>query len=196
MTSDARLQLIHLGLAVCNLSELDSMLPDWIFKFSEPKLHLQDFRREGFAETIRLFGGPPVGEIRQGAGCVLDDDIFHPILKAACPGKDAFDAGRVRRDHADRRKADAGRGDILVHRLEPIGGNLPGTSSHVGKDDRCTAVEMIDKGIETRRSVNVDLGHGAVEKVLQRTTRLVLRIEIEQSDRNLIGGKPLGQGRP
>jgi hypothetical protein len=49
-------QLVNIGLAVSYLSQLDSVLPDWIFKFSEPEFHLQDFRRKGLAETTRLFG--------------------------------------------------------------------------------------------------------------------------------------------
>jgi hypothetical protein len=50
------LQLLDRGLTVCHLSELNSMLAEGIFEFSEPKLHLQYLWREGFAETERLFG--------------------------------------------------------------------------------------------------------------------------------------------
>jgi hypothetical protein len=45
---------------------------------------------------------------------------------------------------------------------------------------------MIDEGIETRGRVNVDLNDGSVEEVLQRTTRFILRVEIEQRDGNLV----------
>jgi hypothetical protein len=62
----------------------------------------------------------------------------------------------------------------------------------MSEDDRCTAVKVIDEAVETCRSVNVDLGHRSVEKMLQRTARLILRIEIEQGDRNFIRGEPLG----
>ena len=172
MTRDARLQFVNIGLSVCHLPQLNSVLPDWVFKFRKTELHLQDLWREGFAETTRLFRRPPVGEIRQGAGRVLDNDVLDPFLKTACPGKDAFDAGRVRRDHADRCEADTGCSDILVHRLEPVGRNLPGTRSHVGKNDGRTAVEMIDEGVEAGRSVNVDLGDRPLKKCFREPRAL------------------------
>jgi hypothetical protein len=53
---------------------------------------------------------------------------------------------------------------------------------------------MIDKSVEACRCVNVNLGHRAIEKVLQRTTRFVLCVEIEQGDQNFIRGEPFGQG--
>jgi len=59
---------------------------------------------------------------------------------------------------------------------------------------RSTAVEMIDEGIQTRRGMNIDFGYGPVEKVLQRSTRFILGIEIEKSDGNLVGLKPISQG--
>ena len=46
---------------------------------------------------------------------------------------------------------------------------------------------MIDEGIETRRGVNIDFGHRPVKKVLQRSTRFILGIEIKQGDGNLVG---------
>lgn len=152
------------------------MLAEWVFKLCEPELHLQYLWREGFAETERLFGGLPVREVCRGAGGILDDNIFDPILQATCPGEQAFDARRIGRDHADCCKSHAGFSYIVVHRLKPVGCDLPGTCAHVGKNDRRTTVEMIDKGIEACRGMNVDLGHSAVEKVFQRATRLVLCI--------------------
>jgi hypothetical protein len=35
------------------------MLTDWILEFGKAKLHLEDFRLEGFAKSIRL-GAPRV----------------------------------------------------------------------------------------------------------------------------------------
>jgi len=124
------------------------MLAEWVFELCEPELHLQYLRRESFTEADRLFSGPPVRKVCQRTGSVLDDDILDPLLQAARPGKQAFDAGRIGRDHADRREANAGLGDIVVHRLEPVGSDLPGARAHVGKNDRRPAVEMINKGIE------------------------------------------------
>jgi hypothetical protein len=50
------LQLLNRGLTVCHLPELNSMLAEWIFEFSEPKLHLQYLWNESFAEPNRLCG--------------------------------------------------------------------------------------------------------------------------------------------
>jgi hypothetical protein len=83
------------------------MLAERVFKLCEPELHLQYLWREGFAKTARLFGGPPVCEVCRGAGGILDNDLFDPILQATRPGEQAFDAGRIRRDH--------GFSDIVVH---------------------------------------------------------------------------------
>jgi len=91
------------------------------------------------------------------------------------------------------RRRYAGLGDIIVHRLEPVGCDLPSTCAHVGKNDGSPAVEMIDECIEPRRSVNVDFRDGAVEEMLQGAARLVFRVEIEQCDGNLICRKPFGQ---
>jgi len=169
------------------------MLADWVFKFGQPELHLQDLRREGFAEAICLLRRLPVGEVRQRAGCVLDNDVLDPFLKTVCPCENALDAGRVRRDHANRCEADSGCRDIVVHRLEPVGRNLPGSGSHIGKNDGCAAIEMIDEGIKSGGRVDVDFGDPPIEKMLQGATRLVLCVEIEQCDRNLIRLKPLGR---
>jgi hypothetical protein len=56
------LEFIDISFAVCDLPKLDTMLADRVFEFSQPELHLQDLRREGFAEAICLFRGLPVGE--------------------------------------------------------------------------------------------------------------------------------------
>ena len=53
---------------------------------------------------------------------------------------------------------------------------------------------MIDKRIESGGGVNVDFGDPPIEKMLQGATRLILRVEIEQRNRNLISLKPFGQG--
>jgi len=135
------------------------MLAERVFELCEPELHLQYLRRESFTETDRLFSGPPVCEVCRGAGSVLDDDILNPLLQAARPGEQAFDACRIGCDHADRREAHAGLGHVIVHRLEPVGCDLAGTRAHVGKNDRRPAVEMIDKGIKACRGMNVDLGY-------------------------------------
>jgi len=51
---------------------------------------------------------------------------------------------------------------------------------------------MIDERIQSRRGVNIDFGYCPVEEVFQRSARLVLGIEVEKSDGNLVGLKPLG----
>jgi hypothetical protein len=53
---------------------------------------------------------------------------------------------------------------------------------------------MIDEGIEARWRVNVHLRDGPIEEVLQRSASFVLRIEVEQRERNLVRFKPLCQG--
>src|SRR6204780_2709879 len=119
------------------------MLAKWVFKLCEPELHLEYLRRESFTETDRLFSGPPVREVCRRTGRVLDDHILDPLLQATRPGEQAFDAGRIGRDHADPCEANPGLSHIVVHRLEPIGCDLPGARAHVGKNDRRPAVEMI-----------------------------------------------------
>jgi hypothetical protein len=52
---------------------------------------------------------------------------------------------------------------------------------------------MIDEGIEARWRVNVHLRDGPIEEVLQRSTSFVLRIEVEQCERNLVSLEPLRQ---
>ena len=42
--------------------------------------------------------------------------------------------------------------------------------------------------------MDVDLGHGTIEEVLQGAARLILRIEVEQCDGDFIRREPLGQG--
>jgi len=187
-------QFIHHGFAIRHLAELGPMLAQRILKFSQTELHLQDRRSEGFAETVGLLRGPPVRKVREGAGCVCDNHVLHPILEAVCPGKDALHTGRVWRDHADGGKSDASCSDVLIHRVEPVRGNLPGPGSHVCEDDRSAAVEMIDEGIKTCRGVHVDFGHGDVEEMLQQAASLILSIEIEQRNGDLVGPEPLGQG--
>ena len=61
------------------------------------------------------------------------------------------------RDHSYRRKADTCCGHVLIHRLEPIGGNLPGSCPHIGQDDLRAAVKMIDKGVEAGWGMDVYL---------------------------------------
>jgi len=83
------------------------MLPERVFEFGQAELHLQDRGREGFAEAIGLFRGTPVRELRQGASCIFDYGVLHPILKSICPDKDALHAGGVWCDDADGGKPDA-----------------------------------------------------------------------------------------
>jgi hypothetical protein len=52
---------------------------------------------------------------------------------------------------------------------------------------------MIHERVETGWGVNIHLGHGPVEEVLERSACLVFRIEVEQSAWNLIGFEPLSQ---
>jgi hypothetical protein len=52
---------------------------------------------------------------------------------------------------------------------------------------------MVDEGIEAGRRVNVHLGDGPIEEVLQRSASFVLRIEVEQSKRDLVSFEPLCQ---
>jgi hypothetical protein len=186
-------QFFDRGFAISHLAELNPVLAKRLFKFGQAELHLENRWRERFAKTVCLFGGSPISEVRQRIGCVLDNDILYPILKAVCLGKNALDAGGVWGHHPDRREPDADCGDIFIHRVEPIGGDLPGSGSHISEDDLSAAVKMIHEGIETRWRVDIDLGHTSIEEVFQGTTSLVLCIEIEQRDGNLVGLKPFGQ---
>src|SRR6185437_2176349 len=114
--------------------------------------------------------------------------------KPVGPGEDTLDACRVRCDNADSGKADSGRRHVFIHTLEPVRCHLSGTSSHVGQDDLRPAIEMIDKGIQAGRSMNVDLGDRPIEEMLERATGFVLCVQVEQGYRNLVCGKPFGQG--
>jgi len=49
------LQFINFGLAVCYLAELNTMLTERVFKFSQPETHLQDLWLECHTEAICLF---------------------------------------------------------------------------------------------------------------------------------------------
>jgi hypothetical protein len=40
---------------VCDLAELNAMLPEWVFKFGQAKFHLQNGWREGLTELDCLF---------------------------------------------------------------------------------------------------------------------------------------------
>ena len=115
------------------------------------------------------------------------------ILQAVCPGKHAFDAGRVWRDDTDSSEPSACGGNVFIHGVEPIARDLPGTRSHISKDDRCARFEMIDEGIEASWRVNVHLRDGPIEEVLQRSASFVLGVEVEQCKRDLVGFEPLGQ---
>jgi hypothetical protein len=109
---------------------------------------------------------------------ILDDNVLDAILQAVCPGEHAFDARRVRRDDADSSEPRACGGNVFIHGVEPIARHLPGTSPHISKDDRCARFEMIDEGIQARWRVNVHLGDGPIEEVLQRSASFVLRVEV------------------
>ncbi|HUV96300.1 MAG TPA: hypothetical protein VMV98_02415 [Acidobacteriaceae bacterium] len=105
-------QFINYGFAVYHLAELDATLSKRIFQFGQAEFHLQNGWREGFTEARGLFGRPPIREVRLSAGCVFDNDVLHPALKAVCSGLHAFYAGRGGRNDAYCRESNVSRGDI------------------------------------------------------------------------------------
>jgi hypothetical protein len=187
------LQLIDLDFAIGNLPKLHAVLPERVFEFGQTELHVEELGSKSFAKAIGLLRRFPVSKVRQSTRRVFDDDVVHAILKTVGPRKNALDTSRVQSNYANRRELGTGGSEVLVHRIEPVGRNLASASSHIGKDDRGTAVEMVDEGIEPGGRVNVDLSDRTIEEVLQGATGFVFGIEIEQRDGNLVGPKPLGE---
>ena len=48
-------EFIDHGFAVRHLTELNTMLPEWVFEFGQAKFHLQDGWPESLTELIGLF---------------------------------------------------------------------------------------------------------------------------------------------
>jgi len=144
------------------------VLTNGVFKFGEPEFHPQDFRLEGRPETVRLLCRVPVGKVGQGARGVFDHRIGRSILQPARPSENALDARRVRRHYANGSEANARRCHIVIHQIEPIGGDLARSGSHIGKNDRSTTFQMIDESVETGGSMDIDLGDRAIEEMLER----------------------------
>ncbi len=121
------------------------MLPERTFEFGQAELHLQNRRSEGFTEFAGLLRRAPIREIRQCARGVFDDNLLYAILKSVCPDQEAFDTGRVWRDHAHRRESHVGGRDILMHRIVPVGGNLAGEMIGYGTKSCSVARAKIDQ---------------------------------------------------
>jgi hypothetical protein len=152
------LQFVDRILPCSNLAKADAVLPCRVLKFCQAKFHANHDWRQRFAETNGLLSRLPV-EVCLGTRRILNNQILRPFLQSLCPREDTLNTCRVWRDNAHGSEPRAGSRDILIHRVEPVARYLPGTGSHVSKDDRRAGFEMIYEPVESGWRVNIHLGY-------------------------------------
>src|SRR5580700_4630181 len=102
------------------------------------------------------------------------------MLEARSPSENTFNTCRIGCHDAYRREDDACLANIRIHPVEPVIGDLSRASPHIGEDHRRPISQFINKRIQTCWSVNIHLGRFIAKEMRQRSTRFVLRIEIQQ----------------